>query len=220
MPHITIIGTFNCGNTRPDAFKNSGYFQYVLCPNDYEERVLASFSHQIQSVYYDGNISVSTEGTALEKFGVSKHPLPFYSPQTCTSHTVFCSFFPDDINKDAATTIKHIKIIIELLKNWTHYFSNFSKIWENKYEFGEHNRLATTLFLFEILSQAYNIIFEYGVSAPGYGREVVNVLNTTEKSFLFQLMTTVQLPSLKDYDTNMAMHSATHNSDISLAQVF
>ena len=117
LPHITILGTFNCGNTRREAFKNSGYFQYVLCPNDYEERVLASFSHQIQSVYYCGNISVSTEGTALEKFGFSKHPLLFYSPKTCTSHTVFCSFFPDDINKDAATTIKHIKIIIELLKN-------------------------------------------------------------------------------------------------------
>ena len=33
-------------------------------------RVVASFAHQIQSEYYDGNISVSIEGISLEHFSV------------------------------------------------------------------------------------------------------------------------------------------------------
>ena len=38
----------------------------MLCLRDYAKRVVASFSHQIQSEYYGGNISVSIEGIPLE----------------------------------------------------------------------------------------------------------------------------------------------------------
>ena len=44
-----------------------------------------------------------------------------------------------------------------------------------------------------MLSQAYNIIINSGVSEPEHFIEVVDGLNTTEKMSLFQLMATVKL---------------------------
>ena len=46
-------------NTCHKSFKLCRENQYVLCCCDYAERVVASFTHQIQSEYYGGNISVS-----------------------------------------------------------------------------------------------------------------------------------------------------------------
>ena len=44
------------------------------------------------------------------------------------------------------------------------------------------------------------------ISAPGHGREVADVLNATEKRFIFHLMATVKLPGSKRFDTQMAVH--------------
>ena len=48
-----------------------------------------------------------------------------------------------------------------------------------------------------MLSQAYYVIINLGVIAPGYSREVVDFLNATEKMFLLCLMETMKLPSEK-----------------------
>ena len=42
-----------------------------------------------------------------------------------------------------------------------------------------------------MLYQAYNIIIGRGVSAPGHGIDVVDVLNCNDKIFLFQIMENV-----------------------------
>ena len=44
-----------------------------------------------------------------------------------------------------------------------------------------------------MLSQVYHVIIDHGAIIPGYGREVVDGLNITEKSFLFKSMATLQL---------------------------
>ena len=72
----------------------------------------------------------------------------------------------------------------------------------------------------QIFSQAFNIIFDYGISAPGYGREFVHGMNAIDKRFIFHLMATVQLPGSQNFDTKKAMQTTTHNSDVSLKQEF
>ena len=64
----------------------------------------------------------------------------------------------------------------------------------------EHYRCATALYLMSVLSQAFSVVIDRGISAPGHNRYVVYGLNTIEKRFLFQLMSTVQLlcATLKD----------------------
>ena len=48
IPHVQILGTTHCGDSRPTAFKRRELFQDVPCRRDYSERVVASFAHQIQ----------------------------------------------------------------------------------------------------------------------------------------------------------------------------
>ena len=57
------------------------------------------------------------------------------------------------------------------------------------------------------MSKAFNIIIDRGISAPGHGREVVDGLNTTDKSYL----------SLKGHCTII---TSTHNAYVNLAQEF
>ena len=49
IPHVQILGTNHCCDSRQTEFKRRKWFQDVLCVHDYAERVVASFPHQIQS---------------------------------------------------------------------------------------------------------------------------------------------------------------------------
>ena len=48
IPHVQILGTNHCGDSRQNAFKRQESFQDVLCRRDYTEMVVASFDHQIK----------------------------------------------------------------------------------------------------------------------------------------------------------------------------
>ena len=74
------------------------------------------------------------------------------------------------------------------------------------------------LYLFLMFLQSYFVLIESVVSAPVHVGELLYGLNNTEKRFLFQLMETVKLPVSKGFDTNMLIHSVSHNYDASLAQ--
>ena len=71
----TNLGSRHFGNTRQEAFKCCGPFQYLLCTCDHVEQFVASFTHQIQSKYYVKNRSVSIEGIALDNFSSNKQPV-------------------------------------------------------------------------------------------------------------------------------------------------
>ena len=49
LPHVHILGTNHRGEMWRTTFKHRELFQYFLCRRDYSERVVAGFSHQIQS---------------------------------------------------------------------------------------------------------------------------------------------------------------------------
>ena len=109
--------------------------------------------------------------------------------------------FSDDIKQDSDTNISHSKIIIELLKHRNIMTNTLSTIWENIDACAEHDIYAPELYLMSMLSQAFSVIIYRGISAPGYVREVVDGVNAIYKSFIFQLMSTVQLEGTKGYDT-------------------
>ena len=60
-----------------------------------------------------------------------------------------------------------------------------------------------------MLSKYYNTIIDHGVRKPGHDREVVDVLNATQKSFIFHLMYTIQISGSERFDTKMKVHTAT-----------
>ena len=68
-----------------------------------------------------------------------------------------------------------------------------------------------------ILLQAFSVIIYRGISATGHGREVIDGPNSNYKSFLFQLMSTVQLSVSKGCGTQMVMHTGPRTSDVSFS---
>ena len=71
-----------------------------------------------------------------------------------------------------------------------------------------------------MLSQAFYVIIDRGISAPGNSREVVDDINTIDKRFLFHIISTVKFLGAKGYDTQMIIHTGTHLYDVSLARDF
>ena len=56
------------------------------------------------------------------------------------------------------------------------------------------------------------------MSAPGHGKDVVDGINAVDKSYIYQLISKVQLPGSVIFDWNIKIHTGTENKDVSLAQ--
>ena len=52
-----------------------------------------------------------------------------------------------------------------------------------------------------VMSQCYYIIIYRGISAPGHVKEVVNGLNAVDKCYIYQLISTFQLPGSNIFDS-------------------
>ena len=94
--------------------------------------------------------------------------------------------------------------------------STLSTIWENTDSCAEQYRCASALCLISVLSQHHSIIFDWGISAPGYGKEVVDDLHDIDNRYIYQLMSTVQLPGSKKFDSQILIHSCTPEKDVSM----
>ena len=108
IPHLQILSTNHCGESRRTAFKLHKSFQDMLRRSDYAERLVVSFSHQIKYEYYGGNRYVSIEGITLENFNSLPQTEINSPPKTFPRHAVFHSFLSDDRKQGSATTTVHI----------------------------------------------------------------------------------------------------------------
>ena len=55
-----------------------------------------------------------------------------------------------------------------------------------------------------------SFIVDRGISAPVHGKEVADGLNTIDKRYIYQVMSNVQLPGSKTFDSQILIHSFTH----------
>ena len=96
----------------------------------------------------------------------------------------FTLFLSDDSKQDAATTTAHSKQLISLLKNKQLLTTSLSTIWENADGCAEQYICASALYLMSLISQTYSLIIDWGISAPGHGKEVVDGLNAVDKRYI------------------------------------
>ena len=96
--------------------------------------------------------------------------------------------------------------------------SALSIIWENTDGCVDQYRCATALYLVSVLSQRHSIIFDRGISAPGHVEEMFEGLNSIDKRYMYQLMSTVQLLGSKTFEKQILMHSYTPKNDVSRAK--
>ena len=50
-----------------------------------------------------------------------------------------------------------------------------------------------------VLSQRHSIIFDWGISAPGYGKEVADGINALDNRFIYKLMSNFQITGSKTF---------------------
>ena len=71
-----------------------------------------------------------------------------------------------------------------------------------------------------VISQCYSIIIDRGISAPGHDKDVLDGLNSVDKRYIYQWMSTVQLPVSNRFDSQMQMHTGNQKYDVSLGREF
>ena len=69
-----------------------------------------------------------------------------------------------------------------------------------------------------VLYQRHSIIIDWSISEPGHGKEVVGGLNSIDKRYMYQLMSTVQLPGSKTFEKQILMHYCAPKHYVSLAK--
>ena len=91
---------------------------------------------------------------------------------------------------------------------------------ENMDVCAEQYRYVTALYWLSILKRAYIIIIDCYIIVPGHGREFVDGFIDTEKWLVTMMKKTVQISDTSDYDSHMAMHNSTVNTDTSFVSEF
>ena len=101
--------------------------------------------------------------------------------QSRLRHEVFHYFLSDNSKQDSATNTSHSKQLVSFLNIKQVLTTSLSTIWENTDGCEEQYRRASELYLMSVMSQTYSIIIYRGISAPGHGKEVVDVINSVDK---------------------------------------
>ena len=84
-----------------------------------------------------------------------------------------------------------------------------SIVWENTDGCAKKYICASALYFMSVMSQCYSVIIDQGISAPGHDKEVVDGLNYFDKSYIYQLMSNVQLPGSNIFFSQMQFTMAT-----------
>ena len=98
--------------------------------------------------------------------------------------------------------------------------TSLGTICENTDGCAEQYICASALYLMSVISQTYSLIIDWGISAPGHGKEVVDGLNDVDKPYIYQLISKVQLPGSIRFDAQIKIHTGTEKKDVSLAREF
>ena len=133
-------------------------------------------------------------------------------------HAVFHSFLSDNSKQDANTNTAHSKRLIsflKFLKNKQLLTSSLSTIWENIDGCDEQYRCSSALYLMSVMSQTYSLIIDWGIIAPGHGKEVVDGINAVDKRYIYQLMSKVQIPGSVRFDSQIKIHTGTERCKFS-----
>ena len=152
---------------------------------------------------------MSIEGISLEMFGALPKTDTNSTTRSRQRHALFHSFLSDDSKQDSDTTTAHSKRLISLLKDKKVLKTPLSKIWGSTGGCAEQYICAYTLYLMSVISQCYYIIIHRVISAPGHGKEVVDLLNDVDKRYIYQMISTVKIPVSHRDDSHILMHTGT-----------
>ena len=107
-----------------------------------------------------------------------------------------------------------------MLKEKTVLTTSLSKIWKKTNGCSKQYRCASVLYLISDISKCYSVIIDLGISAPGHGKEFVDIINDVDKRDIYQFIYNVKLPGSNRFDPQTQIHTGNQNNDVSLAKEF
>ena len=77
---------------------------------------------------------------------------------------------------------------------------------------------ASALYLMSVMYQCYSVIIDRGISASGNDKEVLDGLNAVDRHYIYQLMSTFQLPGSNIFYSQMQINTGNQKYDVSLVK--
>ena len=149
---------------------------------DYAERLSAHFDLEIQSDHFGNGRLLSTEDCSVE-----------VSMNSFISRLQFHSHFSNNSRQDASTTIAHMMKMMDKLKLNNEEISGYT-IWESTDWCSKQYRFGSALYVLSYISFKYKIIIDRMISAPSYGKDLVDGINTSEKRYWMDKICTIGTP--------------------------
>ena len=139
----------------------------------------ADFDLEIQSDHFGNGRSLSIEDWGVEVYLKSSF-----------SRLQFHSQFSDDSIQDASTTNTHMMKMMDKLKLNNEEISGYT-IWESTDWCSKQYRFGSALYVLSYISFKYKIIIDRMISAPSYGKDLVDGINTSEKRYWMDKICTI-----------------------------
>lgn len=219
LPYVRILSKNGCGNDRRAAFKKILYS--LLCGRDYAERLGSSMNNEVQHDHFGNDRDLSMEGSSVEMHAATL--LELYEEGNITvdqlsTHLEFHSHFSDDSPQDAASTHVNMETLIKALKARTPSpIRKGTILFDNTDGCAKQYRCWVAVYLLTLLAVSQSIMIDRAIKAPGHGKDIVDGLNATDKSYLKESMIHTKASPDDKREKRMSPQSMSEDEKMSFA---
>jgi hypothetical protein len=216
---VIILCKRCCGKKREEAFQSRvGDLKTI---RDYAERLAAKFNLEIQEEHFGNGRNLSIEGSAVQQFtkeAMERFLSGSYSADDFKEDVSlhFHSHLSDDSLQNAATTNAHMEVLFDSLKE-SSVVGKKATMWDETDGCTKQYRCAKAFWLLTYLAVKYDTSIDRAIGAPGHGKDIVDGINATDKTYLASKMCLPGTPEANNSQNRMATESMTETASKSLA---
>ena len=173
---------------------------FITTLHDYAEKWKLEFNEEVQHEHFGNSSVVSIEGYLVQQFnhllynGVEKETVNMQLVDEEGDEAKdwlvneFHSFLLDNKNQNAATTHKHMNLLLEtmfsdgILKPHLGYMLDRTDGCQDQY------RKTQVLNLLSYLAFKFRIVVDRSIKAPGHGKDMCDGLNAVDKHYIQNLL--------------------------------
>jgi hypothetical protein len=215
-PHFMLLGKHETGLDRKNALRPGD----IDTTRDYAERLAFEFNDEIMSEGFGNSRSLSMEGCSVRFF--PKEAIELYGEtgafDASKTEMNFHSHFSDGKMQNAATTNRHMEVLINQLSN-EGVMMQGGRILDNTDGCAKQYRCATALYLLSAISTKFGLTIDRAIGAPGHGKDLVDGLNACDKFYLKKVMARIVNPATEPSidSKNIINHSVVENEFVSIS---
>jgi hypothetical protein len=213
---VIILCKRCCGKKRQAAFQSrTGDLKTI---RDYAERLAAKFNLEIQEEHFGNGRNLSIEGSAVQQFTKEANERFLSGSAKDLEEFVlhFHSHLSDKSLQNAATTNAHMEVLFDRLIE-SGAIGKKATMWDETDGCTKQYRCAKAFWLLSYLAVKYVTTIDRAIGAPGHGKDIVDGINATDKTYLASMMCLTGTPEANDSQKRMSAESMTETASKSLA---